>query len=46
MNQGNKLQFGDCGPEKAGVGGSIPSLATKKINNLDWLLTAAPKLRR
>jgi hypothetical protein len=29
----NKIRMADVGPEKAGVGGSIPSLATK-FNNL------------
>jgi hypothetical protein len=28
LNQGNELAMADCSPEKAGVGGSIPSLAT------------------
>jgi hypothetical protein len=37
---------GDYSPEKAGVGGSIPSLATTKINNLDWLRTAEGSARR
>jgi hypothetical protein len=27
-NKLNKIGFADCSPEKAGVGGSIPSLAT------------------
>ena len=27
-NRINQMEMADCGPEKAGVGGSIPSLAT------------------
>ena len=28
VNRINKMRMADCSPEKAGVGGSIPSLAT------------------
>jgi len=33
-NRINQMEMADCGPEKAGVGGSIPSLATNVFNNL------------
>ncbi len=39
-NSINRMRMADYSPEKAGVGGSIPSLATIKINSLGWIRTA------
>jgi len=37
----NKMRAADRGPEKAGVGGSIPSLATTLSSLLSALLTCS-----
>jgi hypothetical protein len=39
VSNGQVAQLVERSPEKAGVGGSIPSLATTKLNNLNWLRT-------